>query len=171
MNKLQKQFEASCKRSFQFLIDEYGCQIVQSGQHAAGSAITYTNSTTAVKVSLEPRENFIFVYLIKLQNGKIPAYFDAPDGWVYLDAVLALKNPQLKVQQKAFGDWLKPKDIDTILAQYAHALRIYGWEVLAGDFTLFKTIRQHLMSASVSGGAELPLTPHNQPSQFKTGAW
>ena len=144
MNKLQKQFEESCKRSFQFLMDEYGCQIVKSGKHAAGAAMTYANSTTGVKVSLEPRENAIFVYLIQLRDGKIPAYLDAPDGWVYLDAVLSLKNPNLKVRQKAFGDWLKPKDIDAVLAHYANALRTYGQEVLSGDFTIFKIIRQKL---------------------------
>ena len=148
MNKLQKRFKESCKRSFQFLVDEYGCQIVQSGEHAAGSVMLYTNSTTGIKVSLEPRENFIFVYLIQLQDGKIPAYLDAPDHWVYFDAVLALKNPKLKVQQKAFGDWLTPKDIDTILANYAHTLRIYGREVLIGDFMLFKAIRGRIMSPS-----------------------
>jgi len=147
MNKLQKQFEESCKRFFQFLIEQYGCQIVQSGEHAAGSAVTYVNSTTGVKVSLEPRENFIFVYLIQLQDGKVPAYLDAPCNWVYFDAVLSLKNPQSRVRQKAFGDWLKPEDIDTILANYANTLRIYGREVLSGDFAIFKKIRHPLMSS------------------------
>ncbi len=147
MNKLQKQFEKSCKRTFQFLMDGYGCQIVSYGEHAAGMSITYANSTTGVKVSFEPRENLIFVYLIQLQEGKIPAYLDAPGNWVYFDAVLSMEKPEAEIQQKAFGDWLKPKEIDAILANYANALRIYGPELLAGDFTIFKTIRRKLMSS------------------------
>jgi hypothetical protein len=142
MNKLQEQFENSCKRTFQFLVDRYGCQIVSCGEHAAGISMTYANSTTGVKVSFELRENLIFVYLIKLQDGKIPAYLDAPDNWVYFDAVLAMKKPDAKIQQKAFGDWLKPKELDAILANYANALSKHGRDVLSGDFTIFKDIRR-----------------------------
>ena len=89
MNKLQKQFEKSCKRSFQFLMEEYSCQIISCGKHAAGMAITYANSTTGVKVNFEPRENLIFVYLIQLRDGKIPAYLESvePDSYRFFAIV------------------------------------------------------------------------------------
>src|SRR5688572_21632692 len=77
MKALDEVFKEQCRRAFRFLEDEYDCEIAESYQDSHAVSITYTNMTTGVEISLEPRENHIWVYLIRLVNGKIPAYLDA----------------------------------------------------------------------------------------------
>jgi hypothetical protein len=134
--ELHRAFTRKCLKTFRFLA-AYGCELSSIEQDTYGVEITYKNQTTGIKVSFEVRENDIFVYLIRLINGEIPAYLDAPSRWFYLDNVVKFRSPSTTLPRKGFGEQLTPDDIEHMLAVYADALKEYGEDVLHGDFSVF----------------------------------
>ncbi len=118
ISELKRVFIENCLSKFRYLA-AYGCELTSIEEDRYLVEITYKNQTTGIKVSFEIRENDIFIYLIQLINGEIPAYLDAPSRWFYLDNVVKLKSPSTTLPRKEFGDWLTPDDIDHILTVYA----------------------------------------------------
>ena len=144
MNNLYNTFENLCRQTFQFLEDDFGFKIasVERGPVNVGIHITY-QGRSAVQVSFEPRENAVFVYLIRLLDGKIPEYpLKYPMNSFYLDELINLKSPSLKVAQKGAGKLLSSRDLEAILNQYANALRQVGIDVLRGDPRIFLQLEQ-----------------------------
>jgi len=140
-------FKKQCKKIFQFLEDEFGFQIVASEQDLYGMDITYQNSTTAIEIRFEPRENRIFILLMRLIKGELPNYpiFIKNESEVnsfYLDDLIDLKTPSSKVKQKKFGDWLTSQDLENILIKYATVLKQYGTDILRGDFKVFSKLEK-----------------------------
>lgn len=80
------------------------------------------------------------LYLIRLVNGQIPEYLDAPRHWVYLDQILSQKSSHEMVKQESLGKWLRAKDVDRILQEYSQVLRQYAEEVLTGKTGLFESL-------------------------------
>lgn len=140
---LHRVFTQKCLDKFRYLA-AYGCELTSIEDDRYLVEITYKNQTTGIKVSFELRENQIFVYLIRLINGEIPAYLDAPSRWFYLDNLVKLRSPSTTLPRKEFGDWLTPDDIDDILTAYASALKKYGEDVLRGDFSVFTELAQQI---------------------------
>ncbi|MBI3970041.1 MAG: hypothetical protein HY332_02020 [Chloroflexi bacterium] len=134
---LGEDFVRLCRQIFDFLIHEYRFRVegVTRDEHTV--AVIYKNATTGVEISYEPRQNDIFVYLIRLVEGDIPAYLDRPLNWLYLHNLLEYKGSQRDIVHKSVGDWLTAADIETILRQYADALRACADDVLRGDFRAF----------------------------------
>lgn len=141
--ELSRAFTRKCLDKFKFL-SAYRCELAGVEVDNYGAEVTYKNRTTAVKVTLELRENDIFVYLIRLVDGGIPAYLDAPSRWFYLDNVVKLRSPSTTLPRKRFGEWLTPDDIDHLLSDYADALRRYGEDILRGDFSVFEDLWKQL---------------------------
>lgn len=144
MNDLYKTFETLCRRTFQFLVDDFGFRIVsvERGPANVGIHITYQDRS-AVQVSLEPTENAVFVYLIRLLDGKIPEYpLKYPANSFYLDELIDLKSPSLKIERNDTGKPLSPRELKGILMQYANALRRVGVEVLRGNAEVFSQLEQ-----------------------------
>lgn len=144
MNDLYNTFEKLCRRTFQFLVDDFGFKVaaVERGPVNVGIHITY-QGRSAVQVSFEPAENAVFVYLIRLLDGKIPEYpLKYPTNSFYLDELIDLKSPSLKVAQKGVGKLLSSRDLEAILKQYANALRQVGVDVLRGDARIFLQLEQ-----------------------------
>lgn len=139
MKNLEKTFEETCVKHFDFLSKKYGCDLKQREHNQEGFFIVYTNGVTGVKVSLELRENYIFVNLIKLDDGQIPSYLENPTKWVYIDELIAEKCPDQKIAQKKFGDWLTPVDVELIVKKYADMLPCFE-DALRGDFLLFDKV-------------------------------
>ena len=121
---LQAVFIQKCLNRFEYL-SAYGFELADTTRDRYGSEVTYKNQTTGVKVSFDVRENDISVYLIRLINGEIPDYLDAPSRWFYLDNLVKLRSPATNVPRKKGGDWLTPDAIDRILSAYADLLRKY----------------------------------------------
>jgi hypothetical protein len=140
--QLKYTFFDVCINEFKFLIDDYDCRIIECVQDHSNISITYANLTTGIEISLEPRENYIFVYLIRLHEGTVPQYLTSPRSWIYLDAILSSLRPPLKIIQNTYGDWLKPEDVKEIIKKYAQALREHGSDVLTGDFKIFRKLKE-----------------------------
>ncbi len=133
-------FKEECRSIFRFLENEYGCSIVGMHEDEHSVAVTYANLTTGVKVGFEPRENFISVYLIRLVDGQVPEYIEAPSRWFYLDQVIRLRSPSSIITQKEPGEWIGLNDMRGILTRYAEALQEYADDVLHGDFSIFAVL-------------------------------
>lgn len=140
--EMKQSFFDACIDHFYFLIDKYNCTIIKSCSTFYNISLTYANSTTGIEIGLEPRENYIFLYLIKLHDGKVPGYLTSPESWIYLDAILSSLSPPFKIRQKPYGDWLKPEDVKEIVTNYARALKRYGSDVLSGDFKIFTELKK-----------------------------
>ena len=144
MNNLYKTFEKQCHQIFQFLVDDFGFKIVsvERGPANVGVHITY-QGRSAVQVSFEPAEDAVFVYLIRLLDGKIPDYpLKYPTNAFYLDELIDLKSPSLKIARKNVGKPLSSQELEAILKQYANALRRIGADVLRGDSGAFVQLEQ-----------------------------
>lgn len=144
MNDLYKTFENLCRQTFQFLIDDFGFKIksIERGPSNVGLQITY-QGRIAIQVNLEPTENSVFVYLIRLLDGKIPEYpLKYPANSFYLDELIDLKSPSLKMERNNTGKPLSPQELKAILKQYANALRRLGVEVLRGNVGIFSQLEQ-----------------------------
>lgn len=140
--ELHSAFTRKCLDKFKFLIDCFDYEITSVEVSAYAAEVTYKNQTTAVKVSYEHRENSIFVYLIRLINGDVPAYLDAPSRWFYLDNVVQLKSSSTVLFGRRPRHWLQPEDLDQLLTTYADALRKYAIDVLRGDFSVFGELKK-----------------------------
>jgi hypothetical protein len=150
---LQAIFVQNCLNKFEYL-STYGFELAGNTRDNYGSEVTYKNRTTGVKVSYEVRENEIFVYLIRLINGEIPEYLDAPSCWFYLDNLVKLRSPATNVPRKKGSDWLTLDDIDRILSAYADLLRKYGEDVLRGDFSVFSELERQVARPNPSGNTD-----------------
>jgi hypothetical protein len=136
ISELRNTFTRKCIDKFSYL-DAYGFKLEDIKETEYRDQITYKSETTGIKISLEIRDNQIFVYLIRLINGSIPAYLDAPSRWFYLDNIVKFRSPSATLPRKGFGDLLTADDIDYILSEYALALKEYGEDVLRGNFSIF----------------------------------
>jgi hypothetical protein len=110
-----------------------------------GFVRVYSNRTTAIKVSLELRENYIYIYLIRLESGRIPPYLDSPRSWAYLDSILRFKGIDLRHVQKPIGDWITPDDVEAIIGEYARALADVGDPILRGEFGDFEEAQSSIL--------------------------
>jgi hypothetical protein len=135
--KFTQAFKEACTDELNFLTEKYGFVLAELGEDPGGLSAIYTNATTALKVSFERHENHIFVYVIKLKNGKIPLYLEYPENWDYAEGLLSILAPNLKLRQKELGDWLTPQDMKEVIRDYAKALAKYGHDVFSGDFSIF----------------------------------
>ncbi len=152
--ELQRVFTQKCLNKFKYLLAAYGCELAGIEEDKYGTEVTYKNQTTGIRISFEIRENDIFVYLIRLINGEIPAYLDAPSRWFYLDNLVMLRSPSTTLLRKEFGGWLTPNDVDDILTAYASALKEYGEDVLRGDFSVFAELAQQIDRPKASNSTE-----------------
>jgi hypothetical protein len=150
---LQSIFTQKCLMRFEYL-STYGFELADITRDSYGSEVTYKNRTTGVKVSFEVRENEIFVYLIRLIDGEIPDYLDAPSRWFYLGNLVKLRSPTTNVPRKEGGDWFTPDDVDRFLTVYAELLKEYGEDVLRGDFSVFYELERQVARPKPSGNTD-----------------
>ena len=140
-------FAKLCQKTFHFLEKAYGFKLSAIDQDAYGVYLTYTNPTTAIVVSFEPREGGIFTRVIKLVDGKIPSYPITIEestliSSYYIEDIIALRGPPTKMEQPPIDDLRNISILSKVLTQHASALRTYAADILKGDFTLFPQLEQ-----------------------------
>ena len=100
-----------------FLEEEHGFRREVVGD---GTAIRYTGRETAVRVELEPRDDQICVWLVRLVDGRLPPLFAyTPSHWLPLDEL----EPSLRVASRMFGEAFTAAELDRTLSVTALALR------------------------------------------------
>ncbi len=134
---LYEPFKGEYQKHFRFLQDNFGCRLVDAKESVYEASVTYTNATTGVEITFDPRENYILVSLIRLIGGEVVPYHVAPHNWLYLHELLEARAPSTVIHGKKHGDWMTGPDMERILSEYADALRRYGDDILRGDFSLF----------------------------------
>jgi hypothetical protein len=127
-----QEFERLCLECLRFLEDDFGFRVLKIEREPYGTFITYQNSSTAVRASLELREGGIFVLLSRLVDGQIPEYpvfvqANTPLHSFYLDDLVQAKGGELRTN----------RNIEGSLTKAAEALRVFASDVLKGDFAVF----------------------------------
>ena len=107
---------ASTER-LRFLEEEHGFRREVVGD---GTAILYTGTETAVRVELEPRNDYICVWLVRLVDGRLPPLFAyAHSHWLPLDEL----EPSLRVARRMLGEAFTAAELDRTLSAVALTLR------------------------------------------------
>ncbi|MGI8607483.1 MAG: hypothetical protein ACR2L0_10115 [Gaiellaceae bacterium] len=114
-----------------FLEEEHGFHREVVGD---GTVIPYTGRETAVRVELEPRDDQVRVWLVRLVDRKLPPLFAyAPSHWLPLDDL----EPSLRVARRLFGESFTAAELDRTLSVAAATLRRHA-HILAGDHAGFE---------------------------------
>jgi hypothetical protein len=153
VSELHRQFKQACLSKFAFLT-AYDFELTNINEEWYATEIVYKNQTTGIKISYETRDNDIFLYLIRLINGQIPAYIDAPSRWLCLDNLMKLRSPSRSIPRKGFGEPLTPDDIEHTLSAYAAALQEFGEDVLLGHFSVFARLAPEINQPASLGSIE-----------------
>lgn len=114
-----------------FLEEEHGFRREVVGD---GTAILFMGRETAVRVELEPRDDQICVWLVRLVDGKLPPLFPyAPSHWLPLDEL----EPSLRVARRMLGEAFTAAELDRTFSVAAATLRRHA-HVLTGDHAIFE---------------------------------
>jgi len=138
-------FEKLARTNFQFLIDDYGSQLIDVEKNNYGCLLWYKNQTTVVRVSLELYDGGIFVTLYKLQNGNIPefpTFFDPAAEFLIFDLNdLLIVRAGKKVEQD--GELIYNEAyLASKVSEFAGLLKQYGNDVLREDFAILPHIKE-----------------------------
>jgi hypothetical protein len=165
---IQSIFAKTCLRKFKYL-SEYGFRLAGIERDSYGIEVTYKNRTTGIKISFEIRENDITVYLIRLVNGEIPEYLDAPSRWFYLDNLVKLRASATELPRKEGSSWFTPDEVDRVLGVYAELLNQYGLDVLHGHFSVFAELAREVARPALPNSIERidPITSSEELSAQK----
>ena len=140
-------FEKHVRREFQFLIDDYRCQIIDVEKNNYGCLVWYKNQSTVVRVSLELYDGGMFVTVYKLKDGSIPEYpvvFDPAGEFSIFDLNdLAILRTGKKVEQDAKLIY-KKEYLQTKVQEFATTLKMNATDVLSGDFTVLPQIKERV---------------------------
>jgi hypothetical protein len=134
-------FQVTIER-FQFLIEKFRFGKGTKRSNGGVYRVIYQNKVIAVEIGLEWREQYIYVELFRLINGKIrenPIIIQ-PDSSLTaynLEDLLAIRAPEQKLNQEYFHKPLNIKSVECVLTHYAHALQEFGEDVLLGDLAIF----------------------------------
>lgn len=145
MGSIVDTFSHACLEKFHFLVTEFACKSVVKKGRAGVYQVIFRNATTAVEIGLEWREQYVYVEVYRLVNGKMEenplVIRPETDLTVFsLEDLVAVKAPGLHLISQSPGDPLTSNDIEKILNDRALALRDYGRDVLQGDFQIFRRL-------------------------------
>lgn len=89
-----------CMSHFQFLMTEYKFKLRKKSMKYLGLELAFQNDTTAVKISFEWREQYIFVSLCRLVDGKLvnnPIFIDSNSiiNCYGVNTLLKIRAPEL----------------------------------------------------------------------------
>jgi len=136
---LLETFVQLCREQFQFLVDEFDCQSSVSQHKSAwySASVIFQNTTTAVDVQCDLRDNVINTVLMRLIEGRLPAYSD-PTNTQGLWTVLRLRGgPEFRRE-----DIRAVEAIESAVRQEAAAVRTYARDILQGDFSIFPELKR-----------------------------
>ena len=131
-------FVPLCAERFAFLEREYACSrsVVENGR-----AVLYRNRATGVKIELHPRDDDVWISLVRLVNGALPPLFAyAPSHWLDLDRLLAARAPATALARRAPGERFTAEYLERALEERARVLRRYASDVLSGDHAVFEEV-------------------------------
>ena len=141
--ELKSQFFRASDEQFNFL-KRYDFQPKTKKTEAGTYIRVYQNNTTAVEVALEQREQYVYVRLCQLVDGRLQdnPIVVKPNSRLYcfnLENLLLLTEPDLIVKPTSY-EKLTSEQMEKTLCVYAHAVEKYAAKVLQGDFEWFSRL-------------------------------
>ena len=132
---------------FNFLEKEFNAKVTEIKESSAGEFITYMNKTTAARISLEPLDGGVFVYIVRLREGIMPPYpmfveQNTVLNWYELRDIAVLKEPSLNVNTELSEPSFGPpeEEISEILKGLAKIVKTHCSDLLNGDFRILKKV-------------------------------
>jgi hypothetical protein len=136
---LSRYFQDTATTAFSFLPARYGFGSPEVERPDGRSVVvTYRSAWTGVRLSLDLKDQDLFVYLIRLIDGAVPSYAHRPEHWAYLDTLITSRGGASLPHP--LGDGLTRSSLGTLLARYADGLAQYGEAILRGDFAEFDAV-------------------------------
>jgi hypothetical protein len=165
-------FSRVCLEKFHFPVTEFACKSVVKKERSGVCRVIYRNGTTAVEIGLEWKEQYIYVEICRLVDGKMkenPIVIGLEsDLTVFnMDDLLSIRAPKVERRSKPTGGPLTPDDIEKILTDRALALHRYAQDILRGDFRIFcelDTIVKSRISAYQPSAVRHKIQVHNPVS-------
>jgi hypothetical protein len=164
-------FREDVAAAFSFLADEYALRPTSARDEGRDGIFTrFRGDVLAVEVGYEPADDAVEVFLIRFEDGRIPAYLDAwQRNWVPLSRYLeraghgGAEGPQTV-------PWGDRDALREVLWRHAEALRVHGDAVLRGDFSVFDAAEPPpITEDQLYDVGEPPPRPRSLPWQL--GAW
>jgi len=139
-----EEIQRLCIEKLDFLEKDFGFKVVNREEEPYGVFITYQNSTTAVRISFEPREGGVFLLLSRLVEGKVPPYpiivgENTALNSFYLDDLVALRAPSLEFSFRK-AKMSSVVQIESAVNEIGGVLRKFASDILMGDFSIFKEL-------------------------------
>ena len=139
------------RNSFNFLIADYDCRLVEERISYTRTDIVYKNKATGVTVGLDQRMGAIMVDIIRLVDGELPHISDDDYSGDMktvhafdFENILKLKAPEAIVERPSIEDLLCHENRETVISEmvekHAKVLKKYGRDVLSGDIHIFDKI-------------------------------
>jgi hypothetical protein len=138
-------FERLCRKRLNVLGPDYGFTIAKVEKDCYGVFITYQNSTSFVRISYQPRETGVSVFIGRTVGGIVPPYPTnvEPDTvlhWFDFEDLLALKAPSATILSTTAREQLSCAQLDQALKRIAIALDTYARDIFRGDFSIFEEL-------------------------------
>lgn len=124
-------FRSSCAEHFQFLVDDFGCELLA---HALDFVAVYNNATTIVRISAGGYGSQISVGLGRVERVRyeLETY--------PLEKLLLIRCKTLSLVGP--GGYPTNNDQEFQLPHYAKALRDHAQDILRGDFSVWPALRK-----------------------------
>lgn len=143
-------FDVIAKEEFKFLELNFECKLQKCKKEDWGYELVYLNKTTAVKVTYEFQEAYIFIMLYRLVDGTLienPGNIkeNTTLNGYGLDDVINYYDPSSLIKPiYQYGEdsdyYDQKKGLMLYVNAFANNLKKFGTEVLKGDFRIFKEL-------------------------------
>lgn len=145
-----KDFDVIAKEQFKFLESNFECKLLKCKKEDWGYELIYLNKTTAVKVTYEFQEAYIFIMLYQLVDGNLienprNIKVDTILHGYGLDDIINHRNPSVLIKPAyQYGEdseyYDQQKGLMLYVSAFANNLKEYGTDVLSGDFNIFNEL-------------------------------
>jgi hypothetical protein len=139
-------FEQIIRQEFKYLETDFSFHIHKVEKNVYGCHVMFKGSALGIEICFEVHEGHVSVRIYRLKDGEIPKYpifFDPKAEFLifYFDDLMLLKTKHSIEQNERsvfeYGGYMK-----RIIKEYAENLRIYGADLLNGDFSVFPEIHK-----------------------------
>ena len=166
MNEIVNAFFKLSVEKFGFLVDEFGFRRGPKKSQGGLYRVLYESEETAVEIGLEWKEQYVYVELFRLINGRIkenPIVIKPKTELTVhnLEDLIEVRAPKMMLGPEYFGKPITVESLEHVLSHYASALKELGGDVLQGDFTVFhalESIVKARISPAVAADDRAPVT-------------
>jgi hypothetical protein len=153
------EFREFCVSHFNFLASDYDCEVSFPEpdpvvpDHLRGYDVFFQNPTTGITIKLEVSEKLPTVHIHRLHQT------DGQQNVFALGLLLLVRAPDLNPLKHETGFPLS-KSIQTLIIEYAHALKEVAKDLLKGDFQVFPELQKEWLR-------QVELRANRDPSKFR----